>query len=120
MINEKIKEAMATDGILSIPALNGIVGHIREQLKDTSKLDLFNQQFSKLHPDFYEKLQNNHPELTKSELKFCAFLKLKLSSHQISSILNVSSEAIRKSRYRIRKKMNLPRETDLEDYISKF
>ena len=120
MINEKIKEAMASDGILSIPALNGIVGHIREQLKDSSKLDMFNQQFSRLHPDFFEKLKTDHPGLTKSELKFCAFLKLKLSSHQISSILNVSSEAIRKSRYRIRKKMNLPRETALDDYISKF
>lgn len=120
MINDKIKIAMASDGILSIPALNGIVGQIREQLKDSSKLDLFNQQFSRLHPDFYEKLKTAHPELTKSELKFCAFLKLKLSSHQISSILNVSPEAIRKSRYRIRKKMNLSRDIILEDHISGF
>ncbi len=120
MINDKIKIAMASDGILSIPALNGIVGQIRDQLKDSSKLDLFNQQFSRLHTKFFEKLKTAHPELTKSELKFCAFLKLKLSSHQISSILNVSPEAIRKSRYRIRKKMNLSREIILEDYISRF
>lgn len=120
IINGKIKDAMASSGIISIHDLNGIVGQIREQLNDSSKLDMFNQQFSRLHGDFYDKLKSAHPDLTKSELKFCAFLKLKLTSHQIASILNVSSEAIRKSRYRIRKKMNLPRDINLEDYIHQF
>jgi hypothetical protein len=120
MINVKINEAMQSSGEISILELNGIVSKIKQQIKDNSDYDVFNEKFSRLHNSFYNDLKKAHPELTKSELKFCAYLRLNLSSQQIANIMNVSFEAIRKNRYRIRKKLKLLADESLEGYISKF
>jgi tetratricopeptide (TPR) repeat protein len=120
LINKKITEAMREDGILKIADLNGIVSNIKTQLLDSGEADLFNQKFSQLNEVFFSNLKKAHPDLTKSEIKFCAYLKLNLCGNQISKIQNVTSEAIRKTRYRIRKKMSLSPEESLEDYISNF
>lgn len=119
-IHKKLSDAMEDTGTLDQMVLNAVVSSIKTQLIDSSDEDLFNRKFSQLHKDFYENLRKAHPALTKSELKFCAYLKLNLRSSQIAKIQNVSTEAIRKSRYRIRKKLNLQREDSLEDYISGF
>jgi tetratricopeptide (TPR) repeat protein len=118
LINNKINKAMAGDGILTISELIGVVSAIKSQIKDSD--DLFNQKFDQLHHVFFDNLKKSHPELTKSELKFCAYLKLRLTSNQIASLMHVTLEAIRKSRYRIRKKLGLERDASLEDYISRF
>jgi tetratricopeptide (TPR) repeat protein len=120
LINNKINAAMEDTGILHIQELNGLVSSIRIQISDSTENDLFNQKFNKVHSAFYSNLTKAHPDLTKSELKFCAYLKLNLTSHQISAIMNVTSEAIRKNRHRIRKKLRLEKEDSLENYLSTF
>jgi len=117
VISGKITEAMSRDGILNIKDLNGIVSAIKLQLNET---DIFNQKFNQIHKSFFDDLKNLHPDLTKSELKFCAYLKLHLDSNQISQIMNVTNEAIRKTRYRLRKKLRLAQEESLENYIQHF
>jgi len=120
LINKKFAKAMQDKGSISIAELNGLVNSIKTQVKDSNDADLFNQKFNQLHHNFFNGLQQIHPNLTKTEQKFCAYLKLKLTSSQIASIQNVTKEAIRKTRYRIRKKINLSTKDSLEDYISKF
>jgi DNA-binding CsgD family transcriptional regulator len=70
--------------------------------------------------DNFRKYSERHPDLSKTVLKFCAYLRVHLSTNQIAAILNVTIEAIRKSRYRIRKKTNLTREDSLEEYLQRF
>lgn len=118
MINKKFIEAMKDKGSISMAELNGLVSTIKRQVKDSSDTDLFNQKFNQLHRNFFDNLKKAHPNLTKSELRFCAYLKLNLTGSQIASILNVTPEAIRKTRYRIRKKINLSATDSLEVYIS--
>ncbi|MBK7213336.1 MAG: tetratricopeptide repeat protein [Bacteroidales bacterium] len=118
LISKRIKETMKS-GVES-DILTEIISSIRMQMTETSDNDLFNQRFSSLHKDFFNNLQNAHPELTKTEVKFCAYLRIQLSGSQIANIMNVTNEAIRKTRYRIRKKMSLPVEASLEAYIMKF
>ena len=81
---------------------------------------LFKTSFTQLHKDFFFNLFKAHPALTNTELKFCAYLKINMLSHQISSALNISKEGIKKSRYRIRKKIGLPHGDSLENYINNF
>jgi tetratricopeptide (TPR) repeat protein/DNA-binding CsgD family transcriptional regulator len=120
IINKKFTEAIQDKGSISLSELNGLVSTIKSQVRDSNDTDLFNQKFNQLHQHFYSNLQQSHPNLTRTELKFCAYLKLNLSGSQIASIQNVTPEAIRKTRYRIRKKINLSTTDSLEDYISRF
>ena len=100
--------------------VNGIVSAIRLQQGDKGESDLFSQQFSQVHDDFFDNLRLKHPGLTRTEVRFCAYLRLNISGNQIAKSLNITPEAIRKTRYRIRKKLNLRKEESLEDYLAGF
>jgi len=100
--------------------LNIIKKLLKLKIRKQDNWEIFKLRFREVHKDFFNKLYVKHPGLTKSELKFCSYLCIQLSSSQISFALNVSNEAIRKTRYRIRKKMNLLPENSLEKYIATF
>ncbi len=97
-----------------------IKNKLKSQIIEQDNWEIFKLSFTKVHKVFFEKLKSKHPELSKSETKFCAYLRIHLSSYQISSALNVTNEAIKKTRYRIRKKIKLSPKDSLEDYILKF
>ncbi len=86
----------------------------------TDHWEIFRQQFSSVYPGFFDNLKTAYPNLTKTEVRFCAYLRIHLNSQQIASAMDISREAIRKNRYRIRKKMELKIEDSLEDTIEKF
>ncbi|RLD37398.1 MAG: hypothetical protein DRI89_15230, partial [Bacteroidetes bacterium] len=98
--------------------------HIKKDLELQSpkhdNWETFKLLFTEVHKDFFDKLKEKHPSLTKTELKFSAYLRIHLDSSQISSALHVTNEAIRKNRYRIRKKLGLSPKESLEDYIARF
>jgi len=88
--------------------------------KKTDNWEIFRQKFSTVYKDFFEKLEATHPGLSKTEVKFCTYLRTHMSSQQIASAMDISMEAIRKNRYRIRKKLGLKAEDSLEEYIDRF
>ncbi len=75
-------------------------------------------QLDNLHPGFLERLQVKHPNLTPKEKKLCAFLRLNLSSKDISGLLNVQTKSVEIARVRLRKKLKLERKTPLISYIN--
>jgi len=93
---------------------------LTQTISKNQQWELFKLRFKEIHPEFFIKLKEKHPNLTSSELKFCAYLRMHLSSSQMLAILNISKEGVRKARYRIRKKMGLDLKDILEDYISTF
>lgn len=80
-------------------------------------LEIFYSNFEKLYPNFKETLYNIAPNLTANELKLAAFLRLNLSSKEISKLLNINPESVNKARYRLRKKVQLPPKEDLLTFI---
>ncbi|MDW7692457.1 hypothetical protein R9C00_13025 [Flammeovirgaceae bacterium SG7u.111] len=77
----------------------------------------FNRRFVEVNNDFYSTLCKKHPNLSSTELKHCALIKLNLNSHEMAKILNISLQSVHTSRYRIRKKMGLPSNSSLTIYI---
>lgn len=100
--------------------LINIRNELNFQISQQNNWEVFKLRFTKVHKGFFNNLKKEHPTLTRSELKFSAYLRIHLSSSEISSVLNVTYEAIKKSRYRIRKKLDLSTKDSLEKYISKF
>lgn len=76
--------------------------------------------FERVHPDFFERLQSTYPDLTQTELKHIAYIKVNLSGKEIARLLNIGVKAIQMSRYRIKKKIGLPEEVNLLEYIQNF
>ena len=77
----------------------------------------FELLFQKVHNSFYEKLNENFPNLTANERRLCAFLKLNMSNKDIANITFQSEEALKKARMRLRQKLGIDRDTNLIIYL---
>ncbi|MCL7764014.1 tetratricopeptide repeat protein [Polaribacter sp. Z014] len=77
----------------------------------------FNKRFTEVNVNFYESLCKIHPDLSATELKHCALIKLNFNSHEMSKVLNISVQSVHTSRYRIRKKIGLNKSESLQTYI---
>lgn len=70
-------------------------------------------KFKVLYPDFLEKLDMIKPNLQNSELSFCIYLKLNLSTKEIAKYTFVTPKAIQNRKNRIRKKLNIASSVDI-------
>jgi DNA-binding CsgD family transcriptional regulator len=77
----------------------------------------FAHHFDKVHTDFLVVLKNRYPNLTASELKLCAYLRMNLSSKEIAQLMNISIRGVEIGRYRLRKKLGLAKETNLFEFL---
>ena len=78
----------------------------------------FKQLFEQVHKDFLKRLREKLPDLTQAEVRLVCLTKLELGTKQMAGILGVSLDTIRKSRYRLRKKLGLSEEDSIEDIVS--
>lgn len=96
---------------------NQIVNTIKFNLQDDKNWKNFSKYFEEVHKDFNGQVKQKYPEVTSNELRLMALLKMNLSSKEIANILNISSEGIKKARYRLRKKLNINNDESLHDLI---
>ena len=90
---------------------------IDKNINNTDDWKFFQEAFNNADKDFLNKIKTKHNTLTPNDLKLCAYLRLNLSSKEIAPLLNISPRSVEVKRYRLRKKMNLPHETSLTNYI---
>ena len=86
---------------------------IKSDSDDEDEWSQFSKEFTSVHQDFVDRLVEKYGSFTSGEMRLVSLLKMNLSSKEIANILRVSDEGIKKSRYRLRKKMNLNSEDDL-------
>jgi DNA-binding CsgD family transcriptional regulator len=76
--------------------------------------------FENVHTGFFEKLASLSLSLTSNELKQCAYIKINMSPKEVGSLLGIDAQSVRMSRYRIKKKIGLPEEKDLAEFITQL
>lgn len=111
---ESVKKALSSKN--KEDAVNIINANINTEQNWQSFLLNFNQ----LYPSFFSKLKRKHPNLTESETKLSALLMMNLKSKEISAILNIALSSVNKNRQRLRKKLKLQAEMDINLYLSKL
>ncbi|MDH5033926.1 tetratricopeptide repeat protein [Chryseobacterium cucumeris] len=77
----------------------------------------FLDRFKESYPEFIVQLLTINPNLENSELIFCAMLKLHFTSKEIANYTMVQHRSIQQKKYRIRKKLNIPGETDIYHFF---
>ena len=73
--------------------------------------------FSEIDHDFIHRLTMKHANLTQYEQKLCAYLRLGLDTKQIAKILCINTDSAAKSRVRLRKKLNLSENENLQTFL---
>lgn len=98
-------------------SIKSVISTINKNVKEENTWNIFKEAFDSADNNFLKKVKENHPTLTPNDLRLCAYLRLNLSSKEIAPLLNISVRSIEIKRYRLRKKMNLPHETGLVEYL---
>ncbi len=119
-LRKRIKSAAKTADLPTRRALNSLILDIDDNVHVEDDWASFEQQFQQVHQDFMRILSEQFPNLTPTELKVCALLKVNLSSKEIAKILCVSVRNVESHRYRLRKKLQLPSDVNLQTYIAKI
>ena len=77
----------------------------------------FDKIFKNIHSGFYEKLLKICPDLSATEIKTAALLKLNLTTKEIAAITFKSEGGIKTTRYRLRKKLGLSGDDNLVPFL---
>lgn len=97
--------------------LKPLLDKIDNSINDKEDWKFFEEAFNHADKDFFKKVKSLHPELTPNDLRMCVYLRLNLSSKEISPLLNITFRSVEVKRYRLRKKMNLSHDISLTNYI---
>lgn len=90
-------------------------------ISKTQAWEEFEFRFQQIHSGFYDRLTKACPELSLNERRLCAFLKLDMTTKEISDITGQSIRAVNMARTRMRKKLELTNtDTGLYEFLSKL
>jgi len=128
LITEKIKdnnkrlirevEKILEDNAIDKNLFKNIVHDLKYDDISQDSIGQFQKHFEELHPLFFEKLRALCPNLTISEMKHCACIKMNYDTKEIASLFNVNPSSIQKARVRLKKKISHSEPFDLRQLIN--
>ena len=77
----------------------------------------FKKLFSRVHTSFFYNLRNKYPHLSGTDVRLLALVKLRLNNREMAGMMGITVDGVKKSKQRLRKKMDLPADTEIEDII---
>lgn len=97
--------------------LESLLKLINENIETQEFWDVFQNNFDLIHEKFFRNLRERYPSLTATDLRFCALLRLNLSTKDIAQMTNLTIRGVEAARYRLRKKFEIPDGTGLVDFL---
>jgi DNA-binding response OmpR family regulator/DNA-binding CsgD family transcriptional regulator len=97
--------------------LQKIARHVGQLISEDDYWGEFMEKFNQTDPQFVKSLLAKYSNLSKGEVRMCALIRFGMESKDIMNLLNISAEGVKKSRYRIRKKMELQKEDSLDKQL---
>ncbi len=78
----------------------------------------FKSLFEKIYPFFFQKLKENAADITVAEQRMAALIRLQLTSKQMAAMLGISVDSVHKTRQRLRQRLQLNPDVNLDDFIA--
>jgi tetratricopeptide (TPR) repeat protein len=118
-ISDKLKSTHQGQKDNDETVINNVISELDKSITQDTWTE-FEVRFQEVHVDFYNSLSRQFPDLTPNELRLCAFLRLNMTSKEISAITYQSAESLKAARYRLRKKLGLDRDENLIAYLTQL
>ena len=99
------------------PLIQQMEALISQSVNPEDDWKMFLMKFEAKNANFFTKLMDLYPELTNTDLRLCACLKLNMDTKEIASLMNATVRSIENRRYRLRKKMGLSAEQNLNEFL---
>ena len=79
--------------------------------------EVFQDIFEKIYSGFFERLRKINPSITSAELRFASIIRLQMNNKQAGAMLGISPDSARKTRLRLRQRLNLNEDLNIEQVI---
>jgi hypothetical protein len=113
----QLKEKLVQEN-LGAQAMQKINHLLKEEKMIDKNFDKLRIELQNTHPEFYERIQSQSKnKLTSLDLKYCTAIFMKLDTSEMALLFNVEAKSIRMNKYRLKQKLGLSKETNLEDWI---
>lgn len=99
--------------------LKEAIKNIEDKVK-SDDFQRFETSFNAVYDSFYKNLTADYPKLTQNDLKLCAYLKLGLSSKDIAAVMFINKDSVKTARSRLRKKLELESNANLQSFLSNY
>lgn len=97
--------------------LEEIIQQFDEELTDDKDWKYIEPQLDKVYDNFVSNLKKKHPDLTLTEIKIAAYVRMNLTTKEITEFMHKTPRAVENDRYRLRKKMGLNNNDSLQQYL---
>lgn len=97
--------------------LNDII-HALQHYNDKPVSEDFRVFFDEVHPDFFNRLSQQYPNLSNTDLRLCAYLHIGMSTKEISALTFREVRSVESSRHRLRKKLGVPQGVSIHDFLN--
>lgn len=114
-VQQKISSAISKTN--SEEELKRLVKTIDLELSEIDYWDQFSYHFEQVHGNYLNKIKEINVKLSPNELKLVAFLRMNMSSKEISKLMNITVRGVEIARHRLRKKFNLSRGENLVNFL---
>jgi DNA-binding CsgD family transcriptional regulator len=93
---------------------------LNKYLKASEEFGLFSERLESQYPGIIHQLKESHPDLSQNDIRHCLLVKLGLSLKESAQLLNVTYGTVKNSRNRVMRKLDLPKNVNLQKYLDQI
>lgn len=112
---QQVKEEMGQQ--LPNMHYNKLLHSIERNVSGKEDWKLFEDNFDEVHDEFFIRLKKINPSITPSELRLAACLRMNLATKEMAPALGISIRGVEIKRYRLRKKLNIDNDVNLNNFM---
>lgn len=110
----RLEQHLDQDGEKVYNQLQSLLRVVKSEDKDWEE---FARLFEQVHPSFWQQLNEMPNPLTEKEKRLCALIKVNMQNREIAAVLGISPDSVKTARYRLRKKLELDGEKELNHFL---
>jgi DNA-binding CsgD family transcriptional regulator len=97
--------------------LKALYQTINQSFNRDQHWDEFRGIFDQVHGSFFQRLSENGVELSPTEMRLLSLIKMNISSQDTATLLGITTDSLRVTRYRLKKKLGLENGASLTGYV---
>ncbi len=115
-IQQELKDHVPL-GLSSRHEIERMLRHVTDHIDSDEYWNIYRENFDLIHKMFFRNLRERYPALTTTDLKFCALLRLNLSTKDIAHFTGLTIRGVEGARYRLRRKLQIPGGQSLTEFL---
>ena len=119
-VHAKLQEILENQPPKSKQLARQLLHYTSQHLKINEDIQEFQMNVETVNQDFFHRLNERFPELTPNEKQLCGLIRLNLSTKEIAAIRNITPRSAEMGRYRLRKKLHLQPEEEIQTFLQEL